>query len=121
MNNNYYKLGSYNYICVRCGQKYKAEQLRTEWTGLTVCENCYDPKHPWNEPLPVPIEMLPVPVANPRGRTVNVPVPYTHMGVWGQYYLTKAGYVPSLKWEGWDIHWGGDDTATGDDTIFPLL
>lgn len=29
--------GQWNVICDRCGFKYKARQLRKEWTGLMVC------------------------------------------------------------------------------------
>ena len=33
-------------ICDRCGFKYRLTQLRKEWTGLMVCNPCYDIKHP---------------------------------------------------------------------------
>ena len=33
-------------ICDRCGFKFYLNQLRTEWTGLKVCHDCYDPRHP---------------------------------------------------------------------------
>ena len=42
----YFKLGSWNAICDRCGQQHKAEQLRREWTGLRVCRSCWEPRHP---------------------------------------------------------------------------
>jgi hypothetical protein len=37
VNDNYYKHGSWNVICQRCGFKHKAEEVKKEWTGLTVC------------------------------------------------------------------------------------
>ena len=43
---DYLKLGTWNALCDRCGFKFKAEELRKEWTGWMVCERCYDPRHP---------------------------------------------------------------------------
>lgn len=42
---DYLKLGDWNAICDRCGFKYKASQLRHEWTGLYVCQECWEPRH----------------------------------------------------------------------------
>lgn len=42
----YFKRGSFNAWCQRCGQKYKAEQLQEEWDGLKVCYKCYEGRHP---------------------------------------------------------------------------
>jgi hypothetical protein len=33
-------------ICDRCGQGYKLNTLRKEWTGFKVCIECYEVKHP---------------------------------------------------------------------------
>lgn len=46
-----YRHGSWNTICDRCGFKYKAGQLRLEWTGYRVCygggtNDCWEPRHP---------------------------------------------------------------------------
>jgi hypothetical protein len=43
--------GTWNAICDRCGFKYKARQLRLEWTNFRVCSGpgtngCWEPKHP---------------------------------------------------------------------------
>jgi len=40
-----------NALCDRCGFKFKATQLRKEWTGLRVCSgpdtnNCFEDRHP---------------------------------------------------------------------------
>jgi len=48
---DYYRHGSWNVICDRCGFKYKAEQLRKEWTGLRTCDGggtnqCWEVRHP---------------------------------------------------------------------------
>lgn len=37
-------------ICDRCGFEIAYLTLRTEWTGLRVCEQCFDAKHPQLEP-----------------------------------------------------------------------
>lgn len=46
MASNYFLSGSYNVICDRCGFKYKAGELKKEWTGLMVCHKCWEPRHP---------------------------------------------------------------------------
>ena len=43
---DYYKPGDYNVICDRCGFKMKASSTRKEWTGLRVCGECWEPRHP---------------------------------------------------------------------------
>jgi hypothetical protein len=37
-------------ICDRCGQQFRLNTLQTEWQGLKVCIECYEPKHPQLEP-----------------------------------------------------------------------
>lgn len=43
---NYYVKGDWNALCQRCGFKYKASQLRLEWTNLYVCPHCWETRHP---------------------------------------------------------------------------
>lgn len=33
-------------ICDQCGQQFKLNELKKEWTGFKVCQECYEPKHP---------------------------------------------------------------------------
>lgn len=46
MSREYYKPGDPNFICDRCGFKYRQSEIRKEWSGLLVCEICWEPKHP---------------------------------------------------------------------------
>lgn len=47
--------------CDRCGLRTPYIRARTEWNGLRVCPECYDPKHPrlekerrdYNDPKPL--------------------------------------------------------------------
>jgi hypothetical protein len=76
MDQNTYKHGEWNVICDRCGSKYKASQLRREWTGYMVCHgpgtnDCWEEKHPqldirgvkdtqtvpWSRPEPTDVEL----------------------------------------------------------------
>ncbi len=45
-NHNTLRLGDYNAICDRCGFKFKASELKLEWTGLQVCVDDWEPRHP---------------------------------------------------------------------------
>jgi hypothetical protein len=37
-------------ICDQCGQQFMLNDLKKEWTGFKVCQECYEPKHPQLEP-----------------------------------------------------------------------
>ena len=38
--------GQWNAECDRCGRWRKSGKLRKEWTGLMVCSDCWEPRHP---------------------------------------------------------------------------
>lgn len=38
--------GAWKTICDRCGREFLNRALRLEHTGLRVCGDCWDPKHP---------------------------------------------------------------------------
>mgnify|MGYP001169572177 FL=1 len=38
-------------LCDRCGFEYKLHEIKKEWTGFKVCDNCFEPKHPQLEPF----------------------------------------------------------------------
>ena len=56
------KLGDWLAKCDRCADVKYASQLKKEWTGFIVCEQCWEPRHPQ--------EFL-------RGRPDNSNVPWT--------------------------------------------
>jgi hypothetical protein len=37
-------------ICDQCGFQFLLNDLKKEWTGFKVCDECYEPKHPQLEP-----------------------------------------------------------------------
>lgn len=43
---DHYIHGDWNAICDRCGFESKASKLKEEWTGLRVCSECWEPRHP---------------------------------------------------------------------------
>lgn len=60
-------------ICDRCGFRYRSDQLRKEWTGLMVCSEDFERRHPqdfvrgvpdrqnvpWTRPEPEPVFLSP--------------------------------------------------------------
>lgn len=69
-------LGSWNIICQRCGFKYKAHQVETEWTGLLVCKGqdtnqCWEPRNPQDLRRPPRIQR-PLPWTRPEPADVFV-------------------------------------------------
>lgn len=43
---NYFKKGDWNALCDRCRFKFKASELKDEYTGYKVCKKCWEPRHP---------------------------------------------------------------------------
>lgn len=43
---NQYKAGDHLSTCGRCGFTRYGSQMKKEWTGLVVCPECWDPRHP---------------------------------------------------------------------------
>lgn len=41
-----HKPGDWLYVCQRCGRTYYASTVRKEWTGLRVCNRCWEARHP---------------------------------------------------------------------------
>lgn len=76
MAKTYLLRGSWNVICDRCGEKFKADELKREWTGLMVCEGCWEPRHPQDFLRSVPDKMS-VPFVRPRPADIFVPITYT--------------------------------------------
>jgi len=44
-------------ICMRCGFERPRSALHREWTGLLVCDECYDRRHPQDFVRGVPDRM----------------------------------------------------------------
>ena len=63
---DYYKSGTYNGICDRCGSKFKFSDLKLEWDGLYVCtaNGCWEPRQPQDYVKGVRDDMA-VPVSRP--------------------------------------------------------
>lgn len=111
MNNNFFKAGSWNVCCDRCGRKYKRDQCQKEWTGLLVCSTCYEPRHPITRPLPAVVDSRGVRDARPRPATVYVD-PVESLSVWGVSYETSQGIDANAGWTSISITWnGGSDTT----------
>lgn len=75
-NPNDYRHGDWNAICDRCGHKFKASQLRPEWTGLRVCSgsgtnDCWEARHPQLSVKAVPDKQS-VPWSRPEADDVVV-------------------------------------------------
>ena len=62
---SWYKHGSWNAICDRCGFEFKMHQLRKDWQGLMVCREDWEPRHP-QDFLRTRPERGGVPIARPE-------------------------------------------------------
>jgi hypothetical protein len=59
-------------ICDRCGLRHLYTDLKREWTGLFVCDNCYEEKHPQLDPQHKDFSD-PKPLENPRPELTSTP------------------------------------------------
>lgn len=57
--------GAYG-ACMRCGFKYRLNELKLEWSGLRVCDECWDPLPDTMTPPVVFPEGQPRPDASPE-------------------------------------------------------
>ena len=78
-------------ICDRCGQQYKLNTLRKEWTGYKVCIECYEPKHPQLEPRRNVNDSIALRDPRPDGPSV-VDV---YVQAPGDSYFSAVGMVPA--------------------------
>ncbi len=63
---NGYKAGDWLFSCQICGFTRYASEIRQQWDGLRVCQNCYSPRHP-QEFVRGKRDDQTVPYANPPG------------------------------------------------------
>lgn len=42
----HYIAGTWLAICDRCGFQHRNTELKLEWTGLRVCHECFEHRHP---------------------------------------------------------------------------
>lgn len=70
-----YRSGDWSVICDRCSKKIKASKAKHEWTGLIVCPNCFEHRHP-QDFIKVRQDKITVPFQRPRPADVFTVVPY---------------------------------------------
>jgi len=78
-------------ICDRCGQQYKLNSLRKEWTGFKVCIECYEPKHPQLLQKRNISDAVAIREARPDG----TPVLTVYVGAPGDSAFTAIGMMPA--------------------------
>jgi len=69
-----------NAVCDRCGFEYKHYDLKKEWTGLMVCQPCWEPRNP-QDFAKIPRAEKSPPWARPEPAPTYVEVTYTSAGV----------------------------------------
>lgn len=65
----------WNALCDRCGFKFKSFQLKKEWTGLMVCDPCWEPRHE-QDLIKVPKEEEQIPWSRPEPADTFIDVDY---------------------------------------------
>ena len=73
-------------ICDRCGFAYREYKLLKEWTGLVVCESCFEERHPQDLVKGVKDDTSPVGLHRPEvtDQFISVTYCYTRNAIPGQ-------------------------------------
>lgn len=79
MAKNYYVSGEYNATCDRCSAKRKSHEMRTEWTGLFVCKDCFENRQP-QDFVRAKQDKISVPIVRPIPTLVFTDVTYVDTG-----------------------------------------
>lgn len=66
-----YHKGKHKAECQRCGFDFLSDRLRLEWTGLRVCDDCFEVRHPQDSLMGIPDRQAPAWVSPPS--PVNEP------------------------------------------------
>ena len=78
-------------ICDRCGFAVKYLELKEEWNGLRVCEECFETKHPQLEPPYASADAEAIEDPRPQ---VNLPMT-VEVGIPNDTFFTSNGMQPS--------------------------
>ena len=78
-------------ICDRCGFAVKYLELKEEWNGLRVCEECFETKHPQLEPPYASADAEAIEDPRPQ---VNLPMT-VEVGIPIDTFFTSNGMQPS--------------------------
>ena len=78
-------------ICDRCGQQFFLKELKKEWTGFKVCNECYEPKHPQLEPK----RGINEPIAVYEPRPDGVQTVLVSLGYGGDSSIAANGMQPA--------------------------
>lgn len=72
--NAFYKKGSWNAICDRCGFQFKSSEMRKTWEGYWVDQKCFETRQPQDFVRGIPDPQA-VPWDRPRAGLVFIPIP----------------------------------------------
>ena len=78
-------------ICDRCGFAVKYLELKEEWNGLRVCEECFETKHPQLEPPYASADAEAIEDPRPQ---VNLPMT-VEVGIPNDTFFRSNGMHPS--------------------------
>lgn len=80
-----------NATCDRCGRNFKHYELQKEWTGLMVCKDDWEPRHPMDF-IRVPNPEKAPPWTRPESADVFIDVDYIDTSVGTQETTIPTGH-----------------------------
>ena len=108
MTKPYFAYWDANKICDICGFKFKASKLRKTWDGYLACgkgqNDCWYPKHPFDDPLPVIPDGTPVYDARPE--PTDVFLSSAGLSTWGGAWISvNNGTSIDPSWDELTDYW----------------
>jgi hypothetical protein len=85
---DYLRLGDWNALCDRCGEKRKASELQKDWQGYYLCSRCWEPRQPQDFVTSIKEVFTPPWVRNPGDVFVGVCSPTDMTGI--AYYAVAT-------------------------------
>lgn len=107
MTQPYFRYWDPSAICDICGFKFKKSQLKKTWDGLLACSinGCWYPKHPFDDPLPIIPDCLPVYNARPEQKDSFIES--GGLSIWGGAWISaNNGTAPNPVWDELTDEWG---------------
>jgi hypothetical protein len=104
MSQNKLKMFNPRAICDNCGFKFYMSDLRPyfvgdSFTGMFCLPNkCWNPPHPFDFPLPVIPDGLPILNARPEPAAVFVQSASGGLSTWGGAWVSSTGTYPNPTW-----------------------
>jgi hypothetical protein len=120
-----YIAGDHWVECSRCGFDYRQSHMKREWTGVIVCQECWEPRHPQDFVRATEDDQTAKGLVNPQSTENYIETTFgeTPWDISTAQYDSKSLDVSTEAFNPWGLAFSSDGTkayvvGTTDDTIY---